>query len=59
VTPLDLTSIYPADVAKRAAIQWRRTNLVTCPRCNGYVLAGWLDGVPLAYVCQRCGVVEN
>jgi hypothetical protein len=47
-------SIYPADVAKRAAITWAHTSLVTCPTCHGPALVGYLDGAPVAYACHKC-----
>ena len=51
-------SIYPADIAKRAAVKWGRTRLVNCPTCREPALVGYLDGSPVAYACQRCGPIK-
>jgi len=53
----DINSIYPADIAKRAAVKWAHTHLVTCPTCHGPALVGYLDGEPVAYACHRCGPI--
>jgi hypothetical protein len=50
-------SIYPADIAKRAAVKWAHTHLVTCPTCHGPALVGYLDGEPVAYACHKCGPI--
>jgi hypothetical protein len=51
-------SIYPADIAKRAAVKWGHTHLVTCPTCHGPALVGHLDGEPIAYACHKCGPIK-
>lgn len=48
-------SIYPADIAKRAAVEWRHTRNAACPGCRGPMLAGWLDRELVGLVCHRCG----
>jgi len=50
-----VSSIYPADVAKRAAITWRHSATETCPTCHGPSLIGFLDGKETARACHRCG----
>jgi hypothetical protein len=49
-------SIWPADRAKLAAVEWAHTVNALCPSCRGPMLAGWLDRELVGLVCHRCGV---
>lgn len=51
--PAFLTSIYPADMAKRAAIVWKRCEGRRCT-CGGPISRGTLDGEVIGYVCVDC-----
>lgn len=50
-------SIWPADAAKRAAVEWKRTHLALCPKCRETMLAGFLDRQLVGLVCNRCGSI--
>jgi hypothetical protein len=52
-------SIWPADRAKLAAVNWRHTHLVACPTCSGPALVGYLDGAPVAYACHKCPAAKR